>query len=200
MMKKLFVTAVLMALSIPAYAEPDAWVTVDNLNRRTCPASSCGIVGALKFREKATVLEEKNGWARITKYYDAACSNGASRYVDSGNNKCTSSNGINNGSFAEWVSVKYLSTTRPADPAANASGDYSWVKGSDDFRIYKDAFAKAASKLIASGRCSAGDFREMGGWMKSSNHRNKPIYFTYCGGMRSSNKIYLDAATGEVMR
>ena len=53
------------------------------------------------------------------------------------------------------------------------SGDHELVKDSDDFGVYKDAFAKAASKLIASGKCSAGDFREFGGWLKSSNHLNK---------------------------
>lgn len=199
-MKKLILVATLAALSVPAHAARDGWGTVDNLNRRTCPAPKCGVVGALKFREKATILEEKDGWVRITKYYDASCVNGISQYVDSGNKKCVSSNGINNGEFAEWVYAKYLSSTRPADPAANTPASYALVKGSDDFRIYKDAFDKAADQLITSGKCSAGDFREMGGWMKSSNHRSKPIYFTYCGGMRSSNKVYLNAATGEITR
>jgi hypothetical protein len=199
-MRRTFAVAILVTLSIPAYAERDAWVTVDSLNRRTCPASTCGIVGVKMFRERATIYEEKNGWARITKYYDAACQNGVSRYVDSGNNKCTPNNGIKNGSFSEWVSIKYLSATRPSDPAANASGDYALVKGSDDYRLYKDAFAKAASKLIAFGKCSETDFKEIGGWMRSSNHKDKPMYFTYCGGMRISNKVYLNASTGEVTK
>ncbi len=199
-MKRLVLVATLATLSVPAHAARDGWVTVDNLNRRTCPAATCGVVGVLKFREKATILEEKGGWARITRYYDASCVNGISQYVDSGNGKCVAANGITNGEFAEWVSAKHLSPTRPADPAASAPANYALVKGSDDFRIYKDAFAKAADQLIASGQCSAGDFREMGGWMKSSNHKSKPVYFTYCGGMRSSNKVYLNAATGEITR
>ena len=197
-MKKFIVVSALLALSIPAHAAKDGWVTVDNLNKRTCPASTCGIVGALKFREKATILEEKNGWVRITRYYDASCFNGITQYVDSGNKQCISGNGIKKGEFAEWVAAKYLSSTRPANPAAKASANYELVKGSDDFRIYKAAFAKAADKLIASGRCSARDFQKMGGWMKSSNHRSKPIYFTYCGGMRSGNKVYLNATTGKI--
>ena len=199
-MKRLIVVAALAAFSIPAHAARDGWVTVDNLNRRTCAASTCGVVGVLKFREKATILEEKAGWARISKYYDASCVNGVSQYVDSSNRKCVPSNGIKNGRLAEWVASKYLSSTRPADPAANAPASYALVKGSDDFRVYKDTFAKAADKLIASGKCSAGDFREMGGWWKSSNHKSKPIYFTYCGGMHISNKVYLNAANGKIMR
>jgi hypothetical protein len=199
-MKIVIMAIAFLSLSITAHAKHDGWVTVDNLNRRTCPASTCGVVGVLKYREKVTILEEKDGWARISNYYDASCNNGLSEYVDSGNKKCVASNGIKNGMFAEWVSAQYLSSTRPADPAENASADYDLVRGSDDFRIYKDTFSKAAEKLIASGRCSAKDFKDMGGWMRSNTHGSKPIYFTYCGGMRSSNKVYLNAATGEVSR
>lgn len=34
--------------------------------------------------------------------------------------------------------------------------------------------------------------------MKSSNHRDQPIYFTYCDGMSASNRIYLDASNGRI--
>ena len=52
--------------------------------------------------------------------------------------------------------------------------------------------------MIQSGRCTAADFEEQGGWMKSTNHRDAPIYFTYCGGMTVANRIYLDAETGRL--
>src|SRR5215217_35282 len=71
----------------------DAWVSIDRLNRRTCPAASCGSVGVLFFREKATLYEERQGWARISRYYDASCQNGRSIYVDTGNASCDSENG-----------------------------------------------------------------------------------------------------------
>ena len=199
-MRSIIIAFMLFGFTLPAFAEGEAWVTVDRLNRRTCPASSCGSVGILMFREKATVLEEKNGWARVTRYYDAACENGISGYVDRGNKKCKTANGIKNGTLAEWVFARYLSASRPADPAANASKKYSLVKGSDDFRTYKNGFAKAASELIASGRCTAAEFREMGGWIKSSSRPSQPIYFTYCGGMRKANKVYLNAATGKIQQ
>lgn len=176
------------------------WVTVDSLNSRTCPALKCGITATLKFRERAPILEQKNGWVRITKYYNAFCVNGISQYVDSGNKKCVSSNGIRSGEFAEWVLAKHLSSDRPADQAVNAPARYVLVKGSSDFRIHKDAFAKAANQLIDSNRCSSGDFIETGGWMKSFIYKKKPIYFTFCGGVKSSNKVYLNAATGEITR
>lgn len=177
----------------------DAWVTADRLNRRTCPDTSCGIVGWLGFREKATVLEIDGGWARITKPYDASCRNGKSEYVDSGNAACTPGNGIVGGQFAEWVATTHLNNTRPADPSAAATGDYALVRGSDDYRIHKDIFAKKARQLIDSGKCTSADFQNMGGWVASTN-KGRGIYFTYCGGMRASNRVYLDVQTGAIFR
>jgi hypothetical protein len=152
------------------------------------------------FREKATIYEEKDGWARVSKYYDAFCQDGLSEYVDSGNAACTEGNGIVNGGFAEWVSVKYLSNARPVDPGAGAKGDYALVSGSDDYRKYKDAFAKAAAELITSGQCDPQDFKNMGGWVKSTTHRDSPVYFTYCGEMRIQDRLYLNAATGDIFK
>lgn len=178
-----------------------AWVTADRLNRRTCPSANCGVVGQLFFREKATILQDSSGWARISRYYDASCRNGESEYVDSGNARCESSNGIVEGRFAEWVSLQYLSSTRPADPAAGAEGYHALVSGSDDYGRFGDAFAEAAADLIQSGQCSRADFEEMGGWYKSTTrHPNEPIYFTYCGGMTAANRLYLNAETGSLVR
>ena len=178
----------------------DAWVTADRLNRRTCPEVTCGSVGVLFFRGGVTVYEERNGWVRISRRYDASCYNGESEYVDSGNAACNEENGIVDGRFAEWVSEAYLSSERPSDPAAGATGDHALVSGSDDYRVYSDVFAKAASELIAAGSCSRADFEEMGGWFKSSFRADEPIYFTYCGEMILDNRLYLNASTGEVFR
>jgi hypothetical protein len=179
----------------------DAWVTADRLNRRTCPQPSCGSVGVQFFRDGVTIYERSNGWARITGPYNASCFNGVSEYVDSGNDACEEANGIVDGRFAEWVSAQYLSSERPPDPAAGATGDYALVSGSDDYAAYKDAFAKAASGLIANGSCSRGDFEEMGGWLKSSlRGAEEPVYFTYCGGFTIADRLYLNASTGEVFR
>ena len=150
------------------------------------------------FREKATIFEDRNGWARVSKYYDAFCRNGLSQYVESGNAACTESNGIVDGRFAEWVSLRYLSSMRPADPSAGATGGYALVSGSDDYGKYKDVFAQTAAQLIASKRCTKGDFDETGGWLKSMIHNDSPVYFTYCGGIHLRNRLYLNAATGHV--
>lgn len=186
------------------WAQPEGdnrqWVTSERLNRRTCPSESCEVVGQFFFREGVTIYETRDGWARVTEPYDASCASGRSEYVDSGNSACEPSNGITDGQFAEWVSAEFLSETRPPDPAAGASGAEALVAGSDDFARYRTAFAQAAQSLIADRRCTERDFRDMGGWVKSSNHRNQPIYFTYCGGSTVANRLYLNAETGEIFR
>ena len=60
-MRKIFAIAIHVTLHIPAYADRDAWVTVESLNRGTCPASTCGTVGVKMLREKKSIYEEKMG-------------------------------------------------------------------------------------------------------------------------------------------
>jgi len=175
------------------------WVTSDRLAKHTCPSTSCGTVGRYFFREAADVAEIKGDWARVSKRYDASCAGGKSAYVDEGNAACTPDNGVVDGEFAEWVEAKYLSPDRPADPAEAATGFSKLVGGSDDFRIHEAAFAEAAQKLISNGECSEADFKEMGGFVKSTNNIG-PVYFIYCGGMTATNRIYLDASTGRTFR
>ena len=183
------------------HAEPSNkyWVTSDRLNRHTCPSTDCGIVGQLFFREGTDVFEDKDGWARVSQYYDASCANGRSEYVDSGDSRCDPENGIVDGKFAEWVEADFLSENRPPDPAADATGVEALISGSDDFQKYRTAFVEAARSLIVSGQCRAEDFREIGGWVKSTTtYRDQPIYFTYCQNSRV--RFYLNAETGEVFR
>lgn len=205
-------------------AEVWMWVTSDNLDLRTCPSESCGVVGHLPLQGAVNVVEEKDGWARVTPYHDAWCFDGRSELVVSGNDECLDTNGIRGGRVAEWVRKDSLSDHRPADPAADEQGgellvessrsqatqtrqrgrahaDLKLVEGSDDYRIYKDAFVTTARKLIANRTCTRADFEEMGGWVKSTTtFRSEPVYFTYCGGMTISNRIYLNAKTGEIFR
>lgn len=185
-----------------AIPEDDArfWVTSERLDRRTCPSTDCGVVGQFFFREGTTVFERREGWARVTELYDAACTGGRSAYVDSGNANCDPTNGIEGGRFAEWVSADFLAEVRPSDPAADASGAEELIAGSDDFARFRSAFAEAAQSLIADRRCTEQDFRDMGGWVKSTTHRDDPIYFTYCGGATTANRLYLNAETVEVFQ
>lgn len=172
------------------------WVNTNTLNRRTCASQSCGKVGFLLFRESAQVFERKGEWVRITKYYDASCKNGYSEYVDAGNKTCTSDNGIVDGQFAEWVSAKYLSIERPADPAQGATGMAKVISQSDDYTAHKEAFILGAENLIVSGRCTAQDIESAGGFVRSVN-RGNGYYFTYCGNFE---KYYLNARSGEISK
>lgn len=76
------------------------------------------------------------------------------------------------------------------------------VSGSDDLLKHRAVFERAAQQLIAKGTCSAKDFREMGGWVKSATtYKNQPVYFTYCGGgMSQDGRIYLDASNGRIFK
>lgn len=176
------------------------WVTAERINRYTCPSETCGIVGTLGFREAATIRERRGEWARVSRVYDASCVNGRTEYVDKGNAACVPDNGIINGKFGEWVQAKYLSSTRPANPAEPAAADEQLVKGSDDFARYRRAFVKAARQLIDEGQCTAADFQEWGGFMKSTNYSGEPVYFTYCGGSTLANRVYVNAATGAIFK
>jgi hypothetical protein len=176
------------------------WVSAERLTRHTCPNEACGVVGRLFFREAVDVAEQNGGWARVSRYYSAACENGRSTYVDEGRDSCSVQNGIVDGNFAEWVSSDDLTAVRPDDPAENASQYEKMIAQSDDFGRYRVVFAQSAHKLISNGTCSETDFVEMGGWVKSSNLPNRPIYFTYCGGMTAANRLYLDASSGRVSR
>lgn len=201
-----WIIAVLLTAPITAHTgvieKPDAdyWVTSDTIDQRTCPSIECGVVGRLRFRAKASVFEVKDGWARVSRYYGVSCENGVCPFVDEGNAACTADNGFVDGKFAEWVPLEHLSQERPADPAAGATGTAALVAKSDDYRLHKDAFVEAAEKLIGEGRCTAADFRENGGWVKSSKHRNQPIYFMYCGGSTRANRLYLNARTGRIFK
>jgi hypothetical protein len=178
----------------------ESWVTVDRLNLRTCPDTSCGIVGQLFFREIAIIYEERNGWGRITPYSALLCEDGIHDYVDSGNAACNEANGVIDGHSAEWVSLEYLSAERPPDPAEGAVGYHALVGGSTDYRIHGDAFARAAEELIKAGRCTRRDFEELGAWTKDPFRPNEPVYFTYCGGLTRQHMLHLNAATGEILR
>lgn len=176
------------------------WVAVPRLNRRTCPSTDCGSVGWLLFREGVAVLEIQDGWVRISKPYDAACSGGRSPFVESGNSSCVASNGIIAGEISEWVSAAHLTETLPVDPAADATDPEILISGSDDFSEHRESFAKAAGTLIDKGRCSKTDFENNDGWRRSFNFKPKPIYFVYCGAWEQKNRIYLNAENGNLFQ
>ena len=92
---------VLMIVATTAYAEsPNTeafYVTAASLNVRLAPDADGKLTNKLYLREKVDVFEVKDGWARISEYYDGAVE------------------GVE-GKVARWVSAQYLSTTQPPAP------------------------------------------------------------------------------------
>lgn len=76
----------------------------------------------------------------------------------------------------------------------------SAISKSDDYEKYKPNFISTTKELIQDKKCSISELKNIGGWVKSQNHKYNPIYFTYCGGMKINNKIYLNASTGYIVR
>lgn len=75
--------------------------------------------------------------------------------------------------------------------AAAAQSPIPGISDSDHYKIHGEKFEAAARELIAKGRCKEADFKELGGFWKSTDASRPGQYFTYCGGMNLSNKIYV---------
>ncbi len=156
------------------------YVTTEKLNVRLSPEKNGKLTNVLRKNQKVEVFEVKNGWARISHFYDGRAEGSL-------------------GKESRWVFAKYLSTKKiPEKSAPNDNSPITnAIKHSDDFSKYKDNFVTASDTLIKSGKCSLEDLKEMGGWMRSGNHKPKPVYFTYCNG---NDRFYLNATTGEISK
>ena len=53
---------------------------------------------------------------------------------------------------------------------------------SDDVLEFEEGFYKAAKTLIKNELCTVGDFKELGGWYRSSSKfvNGMPLYFIWC--------------------
>jgi len=187
-MKK-FATTTVLAFFVVSFAYAgstslgDYYVTSEKLNVRLAPNKKGTITNTLYKRQKVEVFETKDGWARISLYYDGGVE------------------GVP-GNVARWVFANHLSASRPAaEKLANTNSPIAKaIKSSDDFSKYQSVFISTSEKLIQLGTCSLDDFKEMGGWWRSTNHKLNPIYFIYCGGMTKNNRIYINATTGKTFR
>ena len=92
-----------------------------------------------------------------------------------------------------------LALSDVADSPSNNEDTGKMIESSDNYSIYSQSFARATDELVVSGRCTRHDFEEIGGWVKSTtDYKDEPVYFTYCGGQTISNRIYLNAVTGQI--
>lgn len=181
------VGALLLALCISAQAiatKPgDYYVTTDEASERLAPGRNGKVTNTLFKRQKVAVVELKDGWARVSKYYDGQVE------------------GVQ-GQVARWVEASALSPNRPAEEKVDGVdkelGDA--LKDSDNFSKHRKAFVEASRKLIAERTCSLKDFKSAGGWMKSTQYSNGAVYFVYCGGTDRGNRLYLDVKTLKTFR
>jgi len=134
------------------------------LEERLAPSNSSNVTNRIYRSQKVEVFEIKNGWARVSKYYDGAVEG-------------------KSGQVARWVLASGLSTNQPAElkqPSLPA-----------DPRIAKDALPKVgqsglteqdvqvlhkgALKYLNSGKCSRVEYGD-----KSTSKAN--TYYINCGG------------------
>lgn len=162
-----------------------AYVIANRLKVRLSPSASGKITNRLDRGERVDVLEVRNGWARISRFYDG--------HVEG-----------ESGSVARWVAAVYLSKRKPNPARSAGRGGASSspleraLRSSDDYGRHRSRFLAASRRLISQGRCSVSDFAQMGGWIRSTSKRS--TYFTYCGGMRRINRIYLDVTNDRIFR
>jgi hypothetical protein len=157
-------------------------VTADSLNVRLAANETGKVTDKLFQQEKVEVFEVRNGWARISEYYDEDI-NGLSTKV------------------ARWVFATHLSAPRPTVKKATANSPIvNAIKSSDDLAIHQDIFAWVSEELINSGECKLSDFEDIGGWWRSVDHKPRPVYYTYCGGSINNHRVYVNTATGTTFR
>ncbi|NLS12122.1 hypothetical protein HGP28_04340 [Vibrio sp. SM6] len=102
---------------------------------------------------------------------------------------------------AEWVSLSALSRTLPQiDEAEQLAILDGYLQQSDDLTRYREVFRKATSQLLSQAVCKPQDLETLSGWVRSVTFSSDPVYFVYCGGLRRTNKIYLNAYNGELFR
>ncbi len=156
----------------------DYYVNPEKLAVRNAPSGDAFIEGFVYRGDKLHILEQKDGWGRVTPYYV---------YEEGGEQT------------AEWVPMKSLLEVPPTITREERLETVSqYVEKSDDFKDFFEMFTKKADELLKEGTCSPEDFEELGGWVRSNRFEGRDVYFVYCGGLKQQNKIYLDVQTGKI--
>ncbi|MDG4870662.1 hypothetical protein P8631_21920, partial [Guyparkeria sp. 1SP6A2] len=59
----------------------------------------------------------------------------------------------------------------------------SYIMNSDDLEVFKTLFIQTTDQLLSEKTCVPGDFKELGGWVRSVRYQSEDVYFVYCGGL-----------------
>ena len=171
--------AVLMLPFTALHAE-ERYVAASALNVRLCPATSCPVTNKIYRGDRVDVYELKDGWARISKFYDAAVER-------------LEFPSLTGDRVARWVSMEYLSKSKPSE-RRKAELDPSLmdprIKYAPDVGDYGltlrevTAIRKYALKLLDAGVCSA--------IVNSDKSVNKAgLYYVQCEGESQSRYFRL---------
>ncbi|WP_162674554.1 hypothetical protein [Vibrio variabilis] len=141
------------------------------------PESTSTPDGVAYYGEQLNVMERRGDWIRIAPIYQ----------LEEGADE-----------VSQWVNSAHLSV----EPVKLSGSDWldilqEYIENSDNYMSFQEAFLDASTQLINSKQCRLADFEEVGGWIKSINHKDS-VYFTYCGGIEAEHKIYLNVASGEI--
>ncbi|WP_338166597.1 hypothetical protein [Vibrio sp. 10N] len=141
------------------------------------PETSATPDGIAYYGEQLNVMERRGDWIRIAPIYQ----------LEEGAEE-----------VSQWVDSANLSV-EPVKLSGSTWLDVldGYIENSDHYMSFQEAFINASTQLIQAKRCRLADFEEVGGWIKSINHQDS-VYFTYCGGIETEHKIYLNVASGKI--
>ncbi len=157
----------------------DYYVSVDSAEIRRQPSKAAPSEGTAYLGEHIEALGHQEDWIRIAPIY---------QLEDDAE------------PTSQWLPLDVVDD----EPISTTSEQWaqaiiSYIDKSDDFSENEEAFVKATQSLLIEKQCRASDFVEIGGWVKSINYKDD-VYFTYCGGLETSDKIYLNVKTGRIFR
>lgn len=166
-------------LADPVLQEPSEYYVIERrIDVYNHPKETALVVDTLYKGEKVAVLEQNDGWFRLSDYIV---------YEEGGEET------------AEWVSSKGLSDAQPVIKEQERLDTLDgYLQKSDDLKVHLDMFRNKTQLLLDDETCRPSDFDELGGWVRSVTYRPRNVYFIYCGGLEQENKIYLDADKGEI--
>lgn len=167
-MDKFMLAIILLLFSNIAFAQatkPGTYYVKETvLKERLAPSATASVTNRIYRRQKVVVFEIRNGWARVSKYYDGAVEG-------------------KGGQVARWVPASGLSFSQPAE--------FPQPSLPTDPRIAKDALPKVgehglteqdvqvlykgALKFLNLGKCTRVEYGD-----KSTSKAN--TYYINCGG------------------
>jgi hypothetical protein len=167
-MFKVFQMAILLTLSVTAFAKATNagvyYVQNNVLEERLEPSSAGKVTNKIYRSQKVEVLEVKNGWARVSRYYDGEVEG-------------------KQGKVARWVSASGLSASKPAELKQPTIQKDSRIAANALPKVGENNLTEAdvmilhkgAIKFLNSGQCTNVEFGD-----KSVSKPN--TYYINCGG------------------